>query len=196
MAIRLAMPALYIGATGVPGYRTPPPRPSNLVNYVEYGDVIGNFASGMSSTLGFAPASNMDHVGTVQMVGTPSDGADLKYLTSMTGVAVAPAFPTILYLGLTDKFRDHFIPQYTSDISNALASAGTSTQPLNSPLDVVLSLDNLIGTLGVPDSKSASLVSATVAESTDFSVSINTVNSTVTLISEFRNRREFRINNK
>jgi hypothetical protein len=62
------------GATGIPGYVNSGPQPA-LVDYVDRGDPIGNYASDTKAAEpGFAPASNMDHVGTLVPVGSTIDG--------------------------------------------------------------------------------------------------------------------------
>jgi hypothetical protein len=64
------------GASGLPGNTSS--GPSTLVNYVDYGDPVGNGSTDPGSPLAslFAPG-NMRHFGAVMMLGSPSDASVL-----------------------------------------------------------------------------------------------------------------------
>jgi hypothetical protein len=89
------------GATGIPGYSNTGNGP-HLVDYVDYGDPVGNYASNMSAGTGkdfisiplITPAQ--DHVGTVVMVGDPSNWD-----------VVSPTFLTFGY---------HMLDHYATDM--------------------------------------------------------------------------------
>jgi hypothetical protein len=68
--------AVTFGATGVPGYLSPGGN-NDFINYVDYGDVVGNFANDSLSELSLlAAAVKMgSHFGSVDQVGSPLNAA-------------------------------------------------------------------------------------------------------------------------
>lgn len=60
--------------TGIPGYSAKANPVANMIDYVDYGDAVGNYASNMPAGTGnnYIPGLEpMDHVGTVVMIGQP-----------------------------------------------------------------------------------------------------------------------------
>ncbi|MTJ80362.1 MAG: hypothetical protein F8N37_05005 [Telmatospirillum sp.] len=105
------------GATGIPGYVNNPATAPKLVNYVDYGDPVGNYASHMPAGTGndyiavplITPPQ--DHVGTVAMVGDPGDWN-----------VVSPTFLTFGY---------HMLDHYAEDMGVSIPTiAPISNIPL------------------------------------------------------------------
>jgi hypothetical protein len=63
---------LTFGASGLPG-NTGAGSQSGLVNIVDYGDAVGNWASDQDSELASMAPKNMSHYGPVDLVGIPND---------------------------------------------------------------------------------------------------------------------------
>ncbi len=63
------------GATGLPGNSSP--GPDTLVDYVDYGDPVGNASTDPGSPMASLFNTPMNHYGHVKMVGSPSDAAAL-----------------------------------------------------------------------------------------------------------------------
>lgn len=101
------------GALGIPGYshRATPAPP--LIDYVDYGDPAGNYASNMPSGGGkdYFPifSTPQDHVGTVEMVGKPSDWDifSAKFL----------------------EFDYHYLPRYEDDLGVSITGGTTVGTP-------------------------------------------------------------------
>jgi hypothetical protein len=67
------------GAPGLPDYTNTGTGP-NLVDYVDYGDPVGNYSSDSQAVASgslVGPPPPTDHVGTIQYVGSPSDSSAL-----------------------------------------------------------------------------------------------------------------------
>jgi hypothetical protein len=120
------------GATGLPGNSAS--GQANLINFVDYGDPVGNGSTDPGSPLAslFTPV-NMLHYGKVIMVGTPSDATVLtsgaaslnRSLTGTDSWAFSPDFggsasDAELLAGVTDLglgVKDHLIGHYGADLA-------------------------------------------------------------------------------
>lgn len=72
VAFTLGFGGASFGASGLPLYSGPADSTTAFIDYVDYGDPVGNYASDQYSALnGIAPAG-MNHYGTVQMIGSPN----------------------------------------------------------------------------------------------------------------------------
>ncbi len=65
-------------ATGLPGNSSTNQISANLIDYVDYGDPIGNFSSDILSPLSSISPQNMFHYGVVVYTGNITDSADLQ----------------------------------------------------------------------------------------------------------------------
>jgi hypothetical protein len=70
------------GAPGLPGYfNSIDTDQANFINYVDYGDPIGNYASDINSALHYVSQTG-DHFGAVKLIGNQNDASDLQGLSS------------------------------------------------------------------------------------------------------------------
>ncbi len=101
------------GGAGVAGYvATPSHAHSNFINYIDYGDPFGNFASDTPNAADdpLISSANMGHVGQIVMVGSPDNAAILNDATPAdTPLSLAVAFvdhhtvaPYLSDFGVTD----------------------------------------------------------------------------------------------
>src|SRR6266446_6484022 len=86
------------GATGLPGFSgiSPNPYSVNLVDYVDYGDWVGNYARDSVSELRDL-AQVGSHVGTVMLVGTRGEAANLEAADRQGWLSVPGASPIIFW---------------------------------------------------------------------------------------------------
>jgi hypothetical protein len=145
------------GATGLPG-QTTSGGPPNLVNYVDYGDPIGNDASdtGTQTPDPFAPPTPMYHYGTVVMVGPLTNAQGLEkasYLsTASADIDSISQYETFGGASSDDYWlaaislaamgiHYHLIANYAADLG--ISPGSTAFVPLDS-------LDEAVYALGAP----------------------------------------------
>jgi hypothetical protein len=134
----------YAGATfagtGVPGYVNTGTSP--LVDYVDYGDPIANYASDtQSSEPDFAPTTNMDHVGTVVLTGDEADSYALATATELMHLGVEIDSSTVYasgLAGLAALVSNHLLGNYAQDFNPPL-----SVPPGATPQDPSYIIENL-----------------------------------------------------
>jgi hypothetical protein len=90
LAEKFGYGGVTFGAPGVPGYVNSGAS-STLTDYIDRGDPIGNYASDTKAAEpDFAPASKMDHVGTVKILGSQGEGDALSRAVKTTNVGRSP----------------------------------------------------------------------------------------------------------
>lgn len=101
------------GAMGIPGHSSQAAPFPSLTNYVDYGDPVGSYATDMpaSAHSDYPPGimTPQDHVGTVMMVGDPSN-----WNTS------TPQFQMLQF---------HYLPQYQSDLGVTISGSPAVENP-------------------------------------------------------------------
>jgi len=167
------------GAPGIPGYTNSGSQP-DLINYVAYGDPVGNYASDSSEEQGFAPSTGMDHVGTVQFVGNPSNAVVLQAASAaysltddLTGQLVFAG------LGLFLDLDNHSINNYGSALELTVPQ-GFDLAP--GPYDILFALDAPLGASGATDFDAATLLNTGAVVSPDFTVNLSPDGSVCTIV--------------
>jgi hypothetical protein len=101
---QLAAQAFHYGGVGfagpgLPGYRSPPDRAGNFVNYLIQGDPIANHAADTGiSWIGWPSAAGVgDHYGRIERLGRPGDQLALQVAVSLA--AAPPVSPIADLLG-------------------------------------------------------------------------------------------------
>jgi hypothetical protein len=175
-SLKLDLTGVAFGATGLPGYTQKSVQP-NFVTYVDYGDPVGNFASNMpflTGEMGYAPSSGMDHVGSVVMVGNPTDALGL----SAALVSWAPYAFALPFL----KF--HYLGNYAIDLGisavRPLASVSASVTTF-SPEAVLSQLDATLGVSGQQDLDAAVLLGTDEIRSPNFDIQTSALDNTITI---------------
>jgi hypothetical protein len=176
-SLELNVGGASFGATGIPG-NTPSAAQPDFKNYVDYGDPIGNFASNMPSGTGepsFAPSSDMAHVGKVVMVGSPGDAVTLGQAADDRWTFLFGA----KFLGY------HLLAHYASDFDDTtvpVLGAASSTRAEYSPENVLDTLESVLGAQGLADLSAASLISAKIVQTPDFTISTNAASDQITIV--------------
>jgi hypothetical protein len=107
--------SVTFAATGVPGYLSPSGN-NNFLNFVDYGDPIGNYARDSVSALHLISATG-SHFGTVQLVGSPLHAAFIDAALAVAFVSGADALPAFLALLGGGAYLYHNLsPTYVSDL--------------------------------------------------------------------------------
>jgi hypothetical protein len=175
------------GATGLPGNTQS--GPSSLIDYVDYGDPVGNYASDSSSPLNSIAPAGMNHFGLVVMTGLPSNAADLRSAASEINSAVADttgdgsplALAALAQLTLAVQY--HTRSAYASDLGIPSLAPPLSSGALDSDAAAVdFRLFGLpLGQAGVQNAGAATPGSDGTVDSPDVNVTINPTTNQVTL---------------
>jgi hypothetical protein len=111
------------GATGLPAYFGTTAQP-NFIDYVDYGDFIGNYARDSSSRLNLISALGY-HFGTVVKVGNPQDESDINHALDVASSSGLEGIPAVI-LSLSDSAKQyHGLDNY----GNGSVIPGLSTAP-------------------------------------------------------------------
>jgi hypothetical protein len=150
------------GATGLPG-NTTAGGPQSLIDYVDYGDPVGNYASDSNSQLNDHTAGVMYHYGQIRLVGSPLNASNLQTAAVTRNAALSPYLEGIgkirakenqailnLCAGMNVAIARelyHSIDNYASDLQIMLPSTGT-VSTLNAG-DIMLTYDEELGATGL-----------------------------------------------
>ncbi len=155
------------GAPGLPGY-SGVPNDSKLIDYVDYGDPIGNYASNMpTGGSSYEPFSGMNHVGTVFLVGSPSNA---YLLSEKTEESKYWAWRLLDY---------HAFANYAGDL-NLFGVSNTGPQAIRqiTPADFLIALDTQLNNGA---DLAAAVVKGLVISSPDFTISMSKSGSSATI---------------
>ena len=182
------------GATGLPGDASAG-GPTNLVDYVDYGDPVGNFASDPTSPLSSIAPNGMYHYGSVVMVGSPSDANVLSSAATNinasvnatdswaefganggeTGDAYAITALSLMAQGLG---KDHPIGNYASD----LGISGVSVTPsATDEFDIAEMYGLSFGSAGMVNAENATINSNGSLTTPDFTINYNATTGQMTV---------------
>jgi hypothetical protein len=173
VAANLGLGGATFGAPGVPQFTTSGGN-SNLTDYVDYGDPVGNFASDTVSGAQLA-GPNMDHVGNVVMVGNIANQQgllDAGY--ALNNDTDGSAGPYVLGI-LAGQLGDHMLGNYANDLNSPLQSlspASATTDQLD-PYNLLEGIDLPMGSAGQQDLSQASIVNGDEVTSPDFTITLN-----------------------
>ena len=142
------------GAPGIPGYTNGGTGP-NLVNYVDYGDPVGNFSSDstyVTSGNFVSPVVTADHVGSLQYVGSTSDATASEFEAIGALLAVGTGSPFALPLAVQAFSTAISFHNLDNNYAPLLLSSSTSGTPTGLPLSgsVTVSLSLSSDSLGNP----------------------------------------------
>ena len=120
-------------APGLPGYTSDPSTPA-LIDYIDRGDPLANFASDTPAGQLYG-LTNIAHVGSVMPIGPTSNGLEL-----MVASAVKTAFPyfkSFVLPVIAYDLQYHFISNYANDLGVTLPDP----PPSDVPVDILEHLD-------------------------------------------------------
>lgn len=164
-ALKTGLGGVTFAGTGIPGYSANGSTAhANLINYVAYGDPVANYSSDTPDEVGFAPSKNMDHVGTVALVGSPSSGTSLKQDSANYGRT--GSYWDVFY-SLFDVYEYHGLSNYASILGLTVPTTTSTTTSTSS-------------TSSTASSASATTSSATPASSSPASTGTDTLVGTAT----------------
>jgi len=123
-ALQTGLGGVTFAGTGIPGYTGNSSTHSNLTDYVAYGDPVANYSSDTPDDVGFAPSSGMNHVGTVQLVGTPSEGASLQAEAADYGQS---GDPLSVLEALYGVYEYHGLSNYATNLGGLTVPTTAST---------------------------------------------------------------------
>ena len=135
VAANLGLGGATFGAPGVPQFSSTGGN-TNLTDYVDYGDPVGNFASDTAPGAQLA-GPNMNHVGNVVMVGDVANQQgllDAGY--ALNNDTDGTAGPYVLGIA-AGQLGDHMLGNYANDLSAPLQSL--SRAPASSDQLMILS---------------------------------------------------------
>jgi hypothetical protein len=185
------------GATGLPGNTEA--GPSSLVNYVDYGDPVGNYASDPSSPLSSIVPSDMNHFGAVVMTGSPSAAAPLQDAAAQISAALTDGdsgssfgegqSASQVLAGMADivgNLGNHSRANYGSDLGISSLTPATAPSTTISGPDVLGTLMRIFGLPfgeeGVENSENAAPGSTNgILNSPDVDISYNSTTNQVTI---------------
>jgi len=129
-----------VGATGLPGNTSA--GSSDLVNYVAYGDPVGNYASDASSPLSSVVPAGMDHFGAVVMTGNPSNATSLQTAASDVsnsitdpdsganyGIGQSASQSLAAMSVVVDNLQYHYLSSYGSDLGIPISVPAAASLP-------------------------------------------------------------------
>ena len=105
---------LTFAATGLPGYLSPGGN-NNFINFVDYGDPIGNYARDSVSELSLISATG-SHFGSVDLIGPSWHAAFIDAALAVATVSGVDALPDFLLLLGGGAYLYHPLPNYASDL--------------------------------------------------------------------------------
>jgi len=183
---------ITFGATGLPG-NTTAGGPATLINYVEYGDPVGNYASDPVNALSEQTLGVMYHYGQVMMIGSTQDVYQLQkaVIRRDAQLELPPSTPNP---GTLDKYaadyleisafanaalnlRDHSLRQYATDLISA------TIPPLSSVSleSLLLMYDLQLGNTGFNNLKATTVQANGTLTSPPISLSENVNTDQITL---------------
>lgn len=114
------------GSPGLPGYYGPTGQ-ANFIDYVDFGDPVGNYAHDSASALSRALTGN--HYGTVMLVGSSGDATNLQ-------AANAGLFSFVEALPMLEvQLPHHYRTQYWHDLTSP--TSGTSQEDPNAYVSIL-----------------------------------------------------------
>lgn len=131
------------GAPGIPAGEIPAGSTSNLVNYVDYGDPVGNYSGNPNRLGGVLASDSIERYGDATYIGNPSDARALGTAGRLFGtsdVGTDAAFG-ILAKATIDH---HLLQGYAADLGVSLAS-DAGTQSGLSVGDITTALSTILG---------------------------------------------------
>ena len=155
------------GATGLPGNTSA--GPGSLINYVDYGDPVGNLStdSGPGNALGSIVTGDQQHYGNVVMVGNQDDATALKnaadtFNTDLTspnpfssstmngGDSSDASFWGLIGITISNISQFHPLDNYSSDL-NITPPSKVQPEPGPSLDELMLDYDLPLGSEGLAD---------------------------------------------
>ena len=120
VAAQVGLSGETFGAPGIPAADVTA-NPGQLVDYVEYGDPVGNYASQPPVEGRFIWSDGIDHVGTVKYLGSVLDASSLVLAGILFGTGDA-ATATALGLLAADFVAFHRVAVYAADLGVVLSN--------------------------------------------------------------------------
>jgi streptogramin lyase len=184
------------GATGLPG-NTTSGGPPGLINYVDYGDPIGNYASDSNTQLHDRTAGFMYHYGVVQFIGLPLNAANLQtaaltektqldpYLGNVAGTVKTARNWAMLELTLGENLKTatdwHMIKNYASDLQIQLPPS-PGDDALASENIIGLTFDEELGNAGLTNLSQTNEQANGIVTATDTTIQTNLQTNQITLL--------------
>lgn len=122
VASKVRLSGETFGAPGIPAADVTP-NPGQLVDYVEHGDPVGNYASQPPVEGRFIWSDAIEHVGTVKYLGSVLDASSLVLAGILFGTG-AEATATALGLLALDFVTFHRLVLYAADLGVPLSNPG------------------------------------------------------------------------
>lgn len=182
------------GATGLP-HNTMAGGPVGLINYVEYGDPVGNYASDPENALYDQTPGLMYHYGQVKMIGSQQAALDLRKGVTIEDLVLdlPPDVPDssarkafgadILELTalavVGSNVPDHFLDKYASD----LVGVPIPVLGFDAAGEAALMYDLELDTLGFKNLDTTTVQPNGTLNSPDFKVTYNIFTGQMTFIS-------------
>ncbi len=179
------------GATGLPSQNTAG-GPSGLIDYVDFGDPVGNDALDTANkTVNplYPNAKAYYHYGQAQMWGSPSNAMDLQSssvlfkLNEAIGPSVSIVTNALSLLTIVDEsqsLHDHYLDNYANDLLGANNGLGIGPSPVD--LDsVAMEAGVPYGNVGASDPADETVQSNGTVSDPDFTVTYNTTTNQLTI---------------
>jgi hypothetical protein len=116
---------LTFGATGLPGYRADGAQ-LGCVNFIDYGDSLGNWASDPGGELADLAHEDMDHYGPTDLIGDPNDAALPRFAANTHKVSASGLLDDVLGKQWTDTDAfDKILKLSTLTVSKAAKAYDT-----------------------------------------------------------------------
>ncbi|MBX9699795.1 MAG: hypothetical protein K2X74_10170 [Acetobacteraceae bacterium] len=118
----LDMAGMTFAAPGITAATIPPGQPSRLVNYVEYGDPVGNYSANPDVLGAFVQSPDILRYGDATYVGDPLAAVSLAAAGSLFGPGTTPAENAAGIVALAALAAEyHPLERYAADLGVVLA---------------------------------------------------------------------------
>lgn len=131
VAAQLDLAGESYGGPGIPASTIPDGQTSELVNYVEYGDPVGNYNADPNPLGDFLYSDQIVRYGSASYIGDPLDVLQLNIAAEFFGPGTTDAENAAGLAILADAAYDHhLLVHYAADLNVDLISSGTGIDAL------------------------------------------------------------------
>lgn len=144
VAAQLDIAGETYGGPGIPASSIPDGQTSELVNYVEYGDPVGNYNADPNPLGDFLYSDQIVRFGSATYLGEKSDRGELRLAGSFFGPGTDDADHLAGYLLLADAAYDHhLLTHYAQSLNINLGSASSAGSA--TPAEIFAVLQAVVG---------------------------------------------------